>query len=248
VNTVRLKLTIEYDGTDFSGWQVQPGLRTVQGELETALERLAGRSIPVTGAGRTDAGVHAAGQVAHIDSTEGEKERMFHGLDSVLADDLSVLSVEEVDPDFHARFDALSRTYEYRIARRRHPLSSRFEHVLQGAGLDTDAMTAAASESLGENDWRAMAREGSGNSTWACTVTEAGVLEDQAGWTFRITANRFLRGMVRLWTGSLVEAGLGNRPPGFVGEMLRTGDRTLAGPSMPARGLTLVKVRYHRGE
>jgi tRNA pseudouridine38-40 synthase len=243
VDRVRLRLLLEYDGTDYSGWQVQPGARTVQGELEDALRRLTGRHVPVTGAGRTDAGVHAAGQVAHMDVQEHEVGRMQTGLDGTLPGDLSVTSVDRVPPGFHARFSAVARTYAYVISRRRHPLRDRYEHVF-GGELDAGAMLEAASLSLGENDWRAMSKEGSGNTDWMATVTEATVTDEDGRWTFRITANRFLRGMVRIWTGTLLEIGLGKAGPGCITEMFGTGDRNLAGPSLPARGLTLLKVRY----
>ena len=244
MKTVRMRMKIEYDGTDFSGWQVQPGMRTVQGELESTLEKLTGRRIAVTGAGRTDAGVHAAGQVAHMDIRDTELDRMDRGLDSTLPDDLSILLVEEVDPGFHSRFSAVSRTYEYRLARKRHPLSFRYEHVLHRGDLDIEAMQSAVSLSTGEHDWRAMAREGSDNQTWIADVGEATVEETPAGWTLLITANRFLRGMVRIWSGSIVETGRGSKPSCVIEQMFETGDRRLAGPSLPAKGLTLLKVRY----
>ncbi len=244
MTTVRMRMMIEYDGTDFSGWQAQPGMRTVQGELESALEKLTGRRIAVTGAGRTDAGVHAACQVAHMDIRDTERDRMDRGLDSILPDDLSILLVEEADPGFHSRFSAVSRTYLYSLARKHHPLTSRYEHVLRRGELDVKAMQSAASLSTGEHDWRAMAREGSDNRTWIADVSEATVEETATGWTLLITANRFLRGMVRIWSGSLVETGLGSKPPGVIEQMFETGDRRLAGPSLPAKGLTLLKVRY----
>jgi tRNA pseudouridine38-40 synthase len=241
---LRLKITVEYDGTDFSGWQVQPGCRTVQGEFESALEKLTGRRIAVTGAGRTDAGVHAAGQVVHMDILDSERDRMESGLDSILPDDLSILCIEEVALGFHARFHAVSRTYVYNLAKKRHPLSCRYEHVLHSGELDSRAMQLAAQLSTGEHDWRAMAREGSGNKTWLADVSEAAVEETVTGWTLLISANRFLRGMVRIWSGSLVQTGLGKKPPGVIEQMFETGDRGLAGPSLPANGLTLLKVRY----
>jgi len=241
---IRLGLTIEYDGTDFSGWQSQPGQRTVQGEIEAVIERLCGRKIAVTGSGRTDAGVHAMGQYAHVDADDSEFDRVQKGLDRLLPDDVAIRMVENVDQDFHARFSALSRTYVYRISRYKRPLHGRYEHVLRRDSLDVPAMKQAAELCVGNHDWRAMSREGSDNSTWLVDVREASVTDDGSGWTFSITANRFLRGLVRIWSGTLVEIGLGNRLADVILQMFDTGDRKQAGPSLPAKGLTLLKVRY----
>jgi len=241
---IRLGLTIEYDGTDFSGWQTQPERRTVQGEIEAALERLSGRRIAVTGSGRTDAGVHAIGQYAHVDVDDSDLDRVQKGVERLLPDDVAIRMVEKVDHDFHARFSALSRTYVYRISKYRRPLHSRFEHLLRRDPLDIPAMEMAAGMCVGNHDWRAMSREGSDNTTWLVDVQDASVTSDGIGWTFSITANRFLRGLVRIWSGTLVEIGLGNRPTDVIEHMFDTGDRKQAGPSLPAKGLTLLKVRY----
>lgn len=240
---VRVRLLVEYDGTDFSGWQVQPGMRTVQGEMEDVARRLCSRRVAITGSGRTDAGVHAAGQVAHADILPGEMERFQRGFPSMLPRDVSVLSVDMVTSDFHARFSALSRLYRYRLAKREHALASRFEHCV-GRDLDTAAMRMAARASIGTASWRAMAKEGGSNTGWDVNVLEADVFEDPEGWTLLILANRFLRGMVRIWAGTLVSVGTGRSEPGLMGELLQSGSRDAAGPSLPARGLTLVKVRY----
>lgn len=238
-------MNLEYDGTDFHGWQIQPGSRTVQGEVESILLQLCGRKVPVIGSGRTDRGVHALGQVAHADIVERELERVTSGLPSMLPEDIAVTGVEEVDGDFHARFDAVSRLYRYRIEKAKHPLRSRYCHVLPPShGLDTAAMKRAAELSLGRNDWKAMAKEGSSNSDWLVDVIKAGVEEDGAGWTFLIRANRFLRGMVRLWTGTLVLIGSGAGSPELMARLLRTGDRKGAGMSLPGKGLTLMEVEY----
>jgi tRNA pseudouridine38-40 synthase len=240
---IRVRFVMEYDGTDFRGWQLQPGRRTVQGEMETAARRLCSRRVCMTGSGRTDAGVHAIGQAVHADLFEEELERFTRGFSSTLPKDVSMLSMEEVSADFHARFSAVSRLYRYRIAKREHPLTSRFEYVLD-RGLDTARMRLAARSSVGAASWRAMAKEGGSNSGWDVEVLEADVFEDTLGWTFCIQSNRFLRGMVRLWVGTLVSIGTGHAEPGLIRTLLETGERELAGPSLPARGLTLLKVRY----
>jgi len=241
----RLALTIQYDGTDFSGWQRQPGARTVQGEIEETLQRLCGGRLSLTGSGRTDAGVHALGQVAHLDVLPDRLDRVKKGLYSMVPEDIAITDVRKVNEDFHARFDAVSRLYRYRIEKCRNPLTIRYCHVLPpGHGLDTAAMKQAAEYSLGEHSWRGMAKEGSSNRTWLVDVTEAEVVEDHAGWTFLIRANRFLRGMVRLWTGTLVRIGSGAAGPELIPQLLSTEDRSRAGVSLPGRGLVLMEVKY----
>ena len=156
---LRIRLLMEYDGTDFHGWQIQPGSRTVQGEVESVLRQLCGRKVPVIGSGRTDSGVHALGQVAHADIAGQELERVKTGLPSMLPEDIAVTCVDQVDGTFHARFDAVSRLYRYRIEKEKHPLRSRYCHVLSSShGLDTAAMSRAAELSLGRNSWKAMAK------------------------------------------------------------------------------------------
>lgn len=242
---IRVKLTVEYDGTDFFGWQLQPDTRTVQGDIESVLKRLCRREVPVAGSGRTDRGVHALGQVAHADIMPEELERVRSGLSSMLPEDIAITSVEEVDSSFHSRFHAVSRLYRYRIEKEKHPLKSRYSYTLPPLrSLDTEAMMTAAELSLGENRWRAMAKEGSSNSDWLVNIVDARVLEDASGWTFLIRANRFLRGMVRLWAGTLVRIGEGSARPELITRLLRTGDRSGAGTSLPGKGLILMEVEY----
>lgn len=239
-------MQIEYDGTDFSGWQFQPEARTVQGDIETVLEKLCNRRIAISGSGRTDAGVHALGQVAHADIRIDELERVKTGLPAMLPDDIAVTEVQEVDSSFHARFQAVSRLYRYRIEKFKHPLMNRYCHTFAlERELHTADMQRAASLSLGKNDWMSMAKEGSGNSDWIVNVISADVMEDKSGWTFLIRANRFLRGMVRIWAGTLVSIGSGSAPPGIITELLETKNREKAGVSLPGKGLTLMEVKYN---
>lgn len=241
---VRLRFTVEYDGTGYAGWQAQPAGRTVQGEIERCLAVLLGRQCRVTGSGRTDAGVHASGQVAHVDIEEAEERRVVSGLPEILPADVALHGIRRADPGFHARFSASGREYSYRILKGRSPLHGRYAFECPWPCLDTAAMRAAARLSLGVSDWRGMSKEGSGNRTWRVDVRAADVAEDAGGWTLAIRADRFLRGMVRIWAGTLVEVGRGRFAAGRVREILDTGDRTLAGPSLPAKGLTLVRVEY----
>ena len=246
MSAIRVKLKIEYDGTDFSGWQVQPEVRTVQGDIECILEKLCGRRIPMTGSGRTDAGVHALGQVAHADIRTDELERVVKGLPAMLPEDIAVTEVVEIDSSFHARFQAISRLYRYRTEKRKHPLRNRYCHTLAlSRNLDTSAMMEASRLSLGNNNWIAMAKEGRNNSDWMVNVLNSDVIEDESGWTFTIRANRFLRGMVRIWAGTLHNIGSGLAPPELIKELLETKNREKAGVSLPGRGLTLMEVKYN---
>ncbi len=246
MSIIRIKMQIEYDGTDFSGWQFQPEARTVQGDIETVLEKLCNRRIAISGSGRTDAGVHALGQVAHADIRIDELERVKTGLPAMLPDDIAVTEVQEIDSSFHARFQAASRLYRYRIEKFKHPLMNRYCHTFAlERELHTTDMQKAAALSIGRNDWMAMAKEGSGNSDWIVNVISADVMEDKSGWTFLIRANRFLRGMVRIWAGTLVSIGSGSAQPGIITELLETKNREKAGVSLPGKGLTLMEVKYN---
>lgn len=233
----------EYDGTGFRGFQYQPAERTVQGEIERCLEKITGGRIPVTGAGRTDAGVHALAMPAHLDIEMGD-ERL-SALARILPRDIALTCWLPVHDTFSARFDAVERTYHYRIGRRRSPLKARTEYQ-PWLTLDTEAMNRAAGFSLGRADWRAFAKTGGGNSTWNMDVREARVTEDPEGWTIRITSDRFLRGVVRLWSGTLLRVGTGRLSPTVVMDILGGGRAVAAGPSLPASGLTLVEVKYDR--
>ncbi|MCD4708311.1 MAG: tRNA pseudouridine synthase A [Candidatus Sabulitectum sp.] len=241
---MRLLARFEFDGTAYSGWQIQPRDITVQREIEKALDKLCGRHIPVTGAGRTDAGVHAACMPVHFDINPGESGRIERGLNTILPRDISCLSVNRVTDDFHARFHAISRSYEYRIGKGQHPLRSRYEYQPGKCDLDTDFMKRAAELSPGHSNWRGFAREGGGNSTWDMHVFSTSVVENDRGWTLTITANRFLRGAVRIWSGTIFRIGTGRIPPETVRTILDTTDKRLAGPSLPACGLTLAEVMY----
>ncbi|HOP26476.1 MAG TPA: tRNA pseudouridine(38-40) synthase TruA [Candidatus Sabulitectum sp.] len=245
---MRVLLRLAYDGTDFRGWQFQPGLPTVQGTLEDAIEKLCRRKCPVHGAGRTDSGVHAAGMPAHADLSREELERVNEGLNGLLPRSMALLSVKEVRDDFHARFDAVSRTYTYSVGRKRDPFRRRFEYQPKLSSLDTRAMAKAAEHSLGTGSWKGFAKEGSGNASWIMSVSRAVVEESYSGWTFTITADRFLRGVVRIWSGTLLRIGSGAIPPETVSSIISGEDRSLAGQSLPACGLVLKDVEYASGE
>lgn len=242
-----LKLVIEYDGTDFSGWQVQPERRTVQGVIEDALFDLAGERARVTGAGRTDAGVHALGQVASVRTAlELAAERIGPALNARLPDDVRIISVEDAPESFHARYDATSRSYFYLIGGAESPIWRRNRWFVR-AELDAEAMRGALETLVGEHDFSSFALTGSEPEHHRCRVTEISLECDVrfGGLTVvGIVANRFLRGMVRSIVGTLVQVGTGKLTPAGFGEILEARDRGAAGPTAPPMGLYLSEVRY----
>jgi tRNA pseudouridine38-40 synthase len=240
------KAVLEYDGTDFRGFQWQHGERTVQAELESAIALRTGRQVRVTGAGRTDAGVHALGQVVSFAvETRIPAERMAAALNSGLPRDLSVRSVEEADPEFNARFKASSRIYAYLILNRSTPSAiwRRYSGFV-ARPLDVEAMRQAAATLIGEQDFAAFTTglqpgEPTYRDLMQCRISAwRGLI------LVRLEANAFLRGMVRNIVGTLIGIGNGARPPEHIRVVQASRDRQLAGPSAPPQGLCLVRVRY----
>lgn len=239
-----IKAVIEYDGTDFSGWQVQRSERTVQQELLAALQELFQEQPRVTAAGRTDAGVHALGQVVTFNTERrlGLKS-IRDGLNSFLPRDVRVLSCEEVEPDFHARFSATSRQYRYIIARRQRAVGRSYAWYCKYA-LDSGVIQECIPYLLGEKVFRAFSKRNPAEKHYLCDVMEARWEELDDEYLFSITANRFLHNMVRILTGTLVDVGRGRLQPSDIGRILESGDRHGAGFTVPARGLFLVSVCY----
>ena len=244
----RIKLTLAYDGTDFRGWQLQPRDRTVQGEIEAALKVIFGEQVRVHGSGRTDSGVHALGQVAHFDCPDGRTGFPWQrSLNAILPWDVRVLAVEERQDDFHARYSARGKTYEYALWHEREfclPQRSRF--VWDCGFLDFPAMEAAAAVLTGEHDFAAFQNTGTEVGSTVRTITEIsrqpGVTDRESIWRF--SADGFLKQMVRNLMGCLVACGRGRLTPEDVRKILESGDRTLAPATVPAQGLTLVSVDY----
>jgi tRNA pseudouridine38-40 synthase len=242
-----LRLLIEYDGTDFAGWQRQAGQRTVQGCLEEAfLKMTEGRPVRITGAGRTDAGVHAEGQVASVRTDARIPPTGFlRGLNTHLPADIAVLELADVDPAFDARRSARGKVYRYRIWNHlvRSPLHARttWHHR---ARLDVAAMRAAAAVFVGEHDFRAFRASDCERKTTVRRIRAFEVWRDGAVITCTVEGTAFLKNMVRIMAGTLVAAGRGELTPASIGALLESGDRTDAGITAPAHGLTLVRVIY----
>jgi tRNA pseudouridine38-40 synthase len=242
-----IRLLLEYDGTRYHGWQRQLDDATIQGVLEDALARLAQERVAVIGSGRTDAGVHARGQVANFRTGSAIPLKAFHqGLNSMLPKDIAVLEAREAEPSFHARKSARAKTYEYRILNRstRSPLHRNYAWWL-APHLDLGAMAEAAAVLPGEHNFTAFRASGSDNKNPVRRVLAAAWRDEPGGWlSFTITATGFLRGMVRSLVGTMVEAGRGKAAPAILAELLQNHARHLAGPTAPPQGLYLVEVFY----
>jgi tRNA pseudouridine38-40 synthase len=257
------KVTVSYDGTDFSGFQRQANARSVQAEIEIALAAIEGKHVTVAGAGRTDAGVHALGQVASfkLANTISEPD-LLRALNAKLPEDVRVLSVDVAAPGFNARFSARSKMYRYRISNTRvmSPFQRRFAwHISRR--LDLNAMGEAARELLGEHDFACFqaktpppTRKGRSEATADTrtsirTITRSAWTEEPlAGGgrllTYEIEGSGFLKYMVRTIVGTLIEVGDGRRPPASVRGLITSGTRAAAGPTAPPSGLYLVRVDY----
>jgi tRNA pseudouridine38-40 synthase len=243
-----LRLTVEYDGTDFNGFQWQPGLRTVAVVLEAALARLFEQRVKLTSAGRTDSGVHASGQVVAFSSEHPfPLERLPVALNALLPHDCAVREVATVGSDFSARFSARERTYVYAVLNRpqRSALTARYAcHVARP--LDLAAMEAAGACLVGEHDFRAF---GTSENLGPTVRSISRLTVEPRGELIRIeiAANGFLHHMVRIIVGTLLECGQGRRPSHEVATILEAGDRSIGGSTAPAQGLCLAGVRYDDG-
>jgi tRNA pseudouridine38-40 synthase len=242
-----IRLLLEYDGTRYHGWQRQADAATIQQTLEEALERLTGEKVALIGSGRTDAGVHARGQVANFRTESAIPLTAFHkGLNSLLPRDIVVLSATEAEPSFHARKSARAKTYEYLILNRgnRSPLNRHYAWWI-APPLDLTAMAGAAAVLPGEHDFAAFRASGSDNINPVRRVLAASWRKEAGGWlTFTINATGFLRGMVRSLVGTMAEVGRGKAPATIMAELLESGARHQAGPTAPPQGLYLVEVFY----
>ncbi len=238
------KITLSYDGTDFHGWQRQPKKRTVQGVLEDSLSKIAQKKIPIVGAGRTDAGVHAQEQVANFKaSLRIDRAELFRAINSILPQDVRVNSLKKTDPDFHARKMAKSKIYQYRIFNSPDisPFLIRYVH-LWPSGLKVDLMREAASLFIREADFTAFSSNRLLDPVRKVMRSEIRIKGDEIIYT--VEASGFLRYMVRTMVGTLLEVGKGKVQPEQIEEIFRRNRRSLASPTAPAKGLCLIKVNY----
>ena len=241
------KLTIAYDGTGLVGWQRQASGTSVQGLLEEACRELAGRPATVIGAGRTDAGVHALGQVAHVAlEREIDAATVVRAINARLPEAVRVIDATLAPDAFHARFDAIAKTYRYRIwnSEVMLPFERAYTWHVPAPRLHTDRMAAAAQLLEGRHDFVAFQAAGSDTITTERVVTVSRVVVEFPLVIYEITGDGFLRHMVRTIAGSLVEVGGGRQPPEWLEQLLHSRTRTLAGRTAPAAGLFLVNVRY----
>jgi len=256
---MRYKIILSYDGSSFSGWQMQDGVKTVQECLQNALSTLLRENISVTGAGRTDSKVNAINYVAHFEASVPDLVARDFGykINAILPHGIKVHSISEAAPEFHARFDAKQREYKYFIHRKKDPFMGNYS-CLYTFPIDVDKMNKAAEYLLGTHDFSCFEKVGSDNKTSICTVTmaewktytpshvkEMGYPSEEGDYlVFTIRADRFLRNMVRAVVGSLLDIGRGRREMDWMAGLVNGGSRSEAGESVPGHALFLTKVEY----
>jgi len=241
-----LKLTLAYDGTSFHGWQIQPDVPTVQGELQRSLKRILNHEVTIHGSGRTDAGVHAHGQVANFQTDHSiDTDALLPRVNSLLPIEIRVVSIEEVPLDFHARLSAKAKTYEYHCWRLAvvPPFHHRYVAAI-GYFLDTDTVDQATKEFRGTHDFTSFCPASTALVDRVRTIHEVVWERSDQKWVLSIQADGFLQYMVRTIVGTLIEVGRGRIPAEQIREIIQAKDRALAGPSAPAQGLHLMQVCY----
>ena len=243
---MRVFLKIEYDGTDYCGWQIQPNGISVQGVIEDAILALTGERVSVTGSGRTDSGVHALGQVAHFDTQSTiPPERFANALNQYLPNNVKVVESCKVDDGLHARFSAKRKTYRYKIYQSKHPrpmldrYSARVEY-----DLDLEKMQLACTALVGKHDFVGFSSTGSEVKDTVREIYSATIEKVGEEIVFTVCGNGFLYNMVRIMAGTLVAVGVGKIAPSDMEQVILSKDRKKAGATMPPQGLTLVSVEY----
>lgn len=243
-NMRNIKITIEFDGTNYAGWQFQPGLPNIQNEIEQALFKLVQQKTNVTGAGRTDAGVHATGMIANFFTESKFAVDIFYkGINRFLPPDIRILDAAEVDLGFNARFAAKFRKYRYSISTKRHALNRLYSTYVKYR-LDFDALQAASRELVGIHDFRSFCCTRVELPHYLCHVFALNWHRKPDEWVLEIVANRFLHNMVRIIVGTLINVGRAKISPTDLKAILAGRDRRLAGLTAPPQGLTLVEVGY----
>ncbi len=243
----RYFLEIAYDGTAYHGWQVQPNAVAVQEKLNYALATYLREDVETIGAGRTDTGVHARQLYVHFDSSNpklaADPARAMHSLNALMPYDIAINRILDVHDDAHARFDAIERSYEYHIHTKKDPFLINKSWYTRDVP-DIVKMNEAAQLLLGTKDFECFSKSHTQVFTNICTIKEAKWVQDGEGFVFHITADRFLRNMVRAIVGTLLEVGIKGKPISFVEEVLASKNRSKAGVSVPAHGLYLTRIIY----
>jgi tRNA pseudouridine38-40 synthase len=240
----RYFIYLSFKGTDFHGWQIQPNGNSVQQELENALGVLLQEKVAVSGAGRTDAGVHAKLMIAHFETDNIIViDKFIYNLNNILSSSISIVSLREVKLDFHARFDALSRTYHYYISPEKDPFKFEITHQYKQP-INIDLMNSAANHLLGKKDFSCFSKSKTQTFTNDCELLKAEWTEMEGLFVFEVKANRFLRNMVRAVVGTLLEINEGKRTIEGIPDLIESRNRSNAGVSVPAKGLFLVDIEY----
>ena len=241
---MRYFIELSYKGTNYHGWQIQPDTSSVQEEITKALATILQEKILLVGAGRTDAGVHASQMFAHVDTVKKLTDDYVHKLNAILPNDIVIKSIKEVSDETHARFDAVSRTYEYRILLGRDPFLLETTWQLHQKNLQIEKMNEAANLLFKYEDFESFSKVKTDVNTFNCTIMKAVWTLEDKHLIFHIKANRFLRNMVRAVVGTLLEVGLGKKTVEDFRKIIESKKRSEAGLSVPAKGLFLTEVCY----
>ncbi len=238
------KLTIQYEGTNYAGWQIQKNALTVQQAIADAIEVVLKEKINLIGAGRTDSGVHAIGQVANFKCEKKiDTDKICYSLNSILPNDISILKIENVADNFHSRFDAKKRSYIYLISKYKSPFLNKYSYLHRG-NLDCEILNKISLAFLGKKDFSSFAKTGSDTKNNFCNVYSASWKETRGIIIFSIEADRFLRGMVRAITGTILLAAKEGYGEKYIESVFKKRDRKASGMAVPAKGLFLYKIKY----
>ena len=241
---MRYFIELSYNGKNYHGWQIQPDVISVQQKVNNALSIMLQTEITVVGAGRTDTGVHASQMFAHFDVDQELVENVVFKLNSILPEDIVIYNVFSVDQELHARFNAISRSYAYKICLGRDPFLLDFAWQIHSQKFDLDLMNEAAKLLLEYQDFESFSKVKTDVYTFNCDITKAVWVEKENELTFYISANRFLRNMVRAIVGTLLEVGSGKKTVEDFKEIIESKNRSKAGLSVPAKGLFLTAIKY----
>jgi len=243
---LRFKMLIEYDGTDYCGWQKQPNAVTVEGKIEAALSRILQQPIDIIGQGRTDSGVHAEAQIAHVDlPKEVKADRLLYALLGVLPNSIGVWDLQKVNADFHARFDALSRSYRYQIALRPKPLR-RATSITVLKKLDIEAMKNCAKKIKGTHNFDSFTKPDNQNPDSSCRIIRSNFATSESMLTYHITANRFVRHMVRRLIGTMLQVGKGKMKAHEFMDLIESPSKKKNAFGSAAKGLILEEINYKK--